>query len=219
MLIADCLKSIYKRFEKSADDPDITGEDYTIRMEYCNSAIDKWENESGIEWKELFGTLSQTLSNGVYNNNTGAGTLENFKRPAGSLYIGTDRYQYVRPERIEKEVDMFPTKKIYTVTGSRGQFSINVYPVVDGAFTLNYRKYATKYSTGTETEEIQMADPEFVIYDVLTALYLEDDNNTQASVCGQIATAKMDSMRLANETDPFNNNNNFPDDDFTGFGN
>jgi hypothetical protein len=64
-----------------------------------------------------------------------------------------------------------------------------------------------------------MSDPSFIIHDVLSQLYLDDDNGTQASVEIQVAGAKMEAMKLNNEIDPFNNNNNFPtDDDFDGFG-
>lgn len=216
MLILDCLKSIYKRFEKSSDEPDTTSEDFIVRLEYCNASIEKWENELGIKWKELYGNLSGTLVNGVCNNQT---TLADFKEPAGFLKIGNDKYQYVRPEMVEKEQRNNASKKIYTVTGSKGSFSINVYPVVDGSFTLDYRKYATFYSTGEETTPIQMSDPSFIIHDVLAQLYLDDDNGTQANVEIQVAGAKMEAMKLNNEVDPFNNNNNFPsDDNFDGFG-
>lgn len=216
MLILDCIKSIYKRFEKSIDEPDVSSEDFLVRLEYCNASIEKWEDEQGIEWKELYGNLSGTLVNGICNNQT---TLADFKRPAGLLKIGEDKYTYVRPENVEREVRNNPSKKIYTVTGYKGAFSINVYPVVDGAFTLDYRKYATKFTTGEETTPIQMSDPSFIIHDVLAQLYLDDDNGTQANVEIQVASAKMDAMRLANETDPFNSNNGFPDDEnFDGFG-
>jgi len=211
------MKSVYRRFEKSSDTPDSTTEDFIIRLEYANAAIDKWENEQGIEWKELYGTISGAMVNGVFNNQT---TLNDFKRPAGYLRIGSDKYQYVRPENIEVEQRLRPTHQVYTVTGSDGSYSINVYPAVSDNFTLDYRKRATKYTLGTETTpEIQMSDPEFIINDVLAQLYLDDDNGTQANVSMQIATGKMEAMRLANETDPFNNNSNFPDDDFAGFGN
>jgi hypothetical protein len=215
MLVADLMKKIYKRFEKSSDDPDNTSEDYIVRLEYVNAEIEKWENEIGIEWKELFGTLSQTLVNGVYNNNTGVGTLENFKRPAGFLRIGEDKYEYVRPEQVEKEQRENPNKKIYTVTGSKGTYSINVYPAVSGAFTLDYRKLATTYSTGTETTEIEMSDPSFIIHGVLSQLYQDDNNNSQAGVEMQISNEKMSAMKTANEVVPWYNNNEVPSDNIS----
>ena len=217
MLIFDCIKSIYIRFDKSIDEPDITTEDFIVRMEYCNAAIEKWENEMGIEWKELSRTLSGTLVNGICNDNTT--TLADFKRPAGFLRIGSDKYQYVRPENVEKEQRLDELKKIYTVTGAKGTYSINVYPAISASFTVDYRKEADKFSTGEETTDIEMSDPSFIIHDVLSQLYLDDDNGTQASVESQIASAKSDAMRLANETDPFNNNNGLPEDEnFDGFG-
>jgi len=199
------MKKIYKRFEKSSDDPDNTSEDYIVRLEYVNAEIEKWESEQGIEWKELFGTISSTLTDGVCNNNSVA--LLNFKRPAGFLRVGEDKYEYVRPEQVEKEVRENSTKKIYTVTGAKGTYSINVYPVVSGAFTLDYRKLATTYSTGTETTEIEMSDPGFIIHGVLSQLYQDDNNNSQAGVEMQIANAKMNAMKIANETNPFYQDN------------
>lgn len=216
MLIEDLMEEIYLDFEKSTDAPDKTSEDYLVRLRYVRKAIDKWENEQGIEWKELYGTIIGTLTNGICNDNVT--TLVDFKRPAGFLKIGDDKYEYVRPERVESEQRMNENKKIYTVTGSKGTFSINVYPAVSDSFTLDYRKEATKFYTGNETTHIQMSDPSFIIHDVLGQLYLDDDNGSQANVEIQTASAKMDAMRLANEVQPFNNNYQ-PEDDFDGFGN
>ena len=217
MLISECLTKIYKRFEKSSDTPDPLTEDYVVRLEYVNASIDKWENELGVEWKELYKTLTGSLVNGVFNNTS---ALADFKKPAGKLYIGSDVYDYVRPERVAEETSLRPTRKIYTVTGSKGTYAIRVYPAVSADFVLDYKKRATKYTTGVEsTPEIEMSDPEFIIHDVLGQLYLDDDNGSQANVSTQIATAKMDAMKLANEVPPFNNNNDTPEDGFSGFGN
>ena len=210
MLISDLMNEIFYDFEKSVDTPDKTSEDYLVRLRYARKAIEKWENEIGIEWKELFGTISGTLTAGFYNDNSGTNTLENFKRPAGFLIVGTDKYEYVRPEQVEKEQRENASKKIYTVTGSKGTFSINVYPVVTGAFTLNYRKLATKFYTGNETTEIEMSDPTFIIHDVLAQLYADDVNNDQAWIEMQTATAKMEAMKLNNEIIPWYNNNEVP---------
>jgi hypothetical protein len=204
------MVDLYIDFEKSVDTPDKTSEDYLVRLRYVRKAIEKWEGEQGMEWKELFGTLTGTLTNGVCSDNTVA--LVDFKRPAGFLKIGTDKYEYVRPEQMEKEERENSTKKIYTITGSKGAYSVVVAPAVSGTFTLNYRKNATKFYTGSETTEIEMSDPTFILHDVLSQLYLDDDNTTQATVETQVASSKMDAMRLANETIPFYQNNNVPSD-------
>jgi len=57
-----------------------------------------------------------------------------------------------------------------------------------------------------------MSDPSFIIHDVLSQLYLDDDNTTQATVEMQVASAKIDAMRLANEIDPFYQGNEIPSD-------
>jgi hypothetical protein len=215
MLIADALKEIYKRFEKSIDEPDNDSEDYIVRLSYANKAIRQWENELGMNWKELYGTLSGTLVNGVCNDQT---TLATFKSPEGYLRIGSDRYTYVRPERVERETTLYPSKKVYTVTGSKGSKSINVYPAISADFYLDYKKYATTYVTGEETTEIEMSNPEFLISFVIAMLYLDDDNSAQAGVEMQSATGAMESMKLDNEKIPFFQEQ-VEDDNFQGFGN
>ena len=208
MNIEDLMVKIYKLFEKSSDTPDKTSEDYIVRLEYVNSAISDWANEEGIQWKELFGTITDTLTNGVFDLTT----ITDFKHPAGFVIIGGVPYEYVRPEEVEQSQRETPSKKIYTVTGSEGSYKLLVYPIVSGDFTLNYRKTPTTYSTGEETTPIQMSDPYYIIHAVIMQLYLDDDNTTQASVEQQIADNKMEAMKLANETVPFLQDDKIPDD-------
>ena len=199
MTITEVMASIYRRFEKSSDEPDTTSEDFIVRLDYVNRAIRQWENEMGMDWKELYRTLSGTLTSGVLTGST----IDALKSPSGFVRIGTDRYEYVRPERVEREVSLYPSKKIYTITGAKESKSINVYPVVSDDFYLDYQKYATIYSTGEETGEIEMSNPEFIIQFVCAQLYLDDANNTQAGVEMQGATDAMNSMKLNNEKLPF----------------
>jgi len=199
MTITEVMASIYRRFEKSSDEPDTTSEDFIVRLDYVNRAIRQWENEMGMDWKELYRTLSGTLTSGVLTGST----IDALKSPSGFVRIGTDRYEYVRPERVEREVSLYSSKKIYTITGAKEAKSINVYPVVSDDFYLDYQKYATIYSTGEETGEIEMSNPEFIIQFVCAQLYLDDANNTQAGVEMQGATDAMNSMKLNNEKLPF----------------
>lgn len=210
------MEEIYLDFEKSIDAPDKTSEDYLVRLRFVRKSIEKWANEMGVEWRELYGTITDTMTSGVFNDQN---VLSDFVRPAGFLRIGSDKYEYVRPEKVEEEQRLYPTKKIYTVTGSLGTFSINAYPSITGTFSLDYRKLPTLFYTGNETTHIQMSDPTFIIHEVLAQLYLDDDNSTQASVELQVASAKLDAMKLQNELKPFNHGNTYGDVEFQGFGN
>lgn len=215
MTILEAITEIYKMYEKSSEAVDPTSEDFIVRLSYANAAIDKWENEEGMDWKELYATISDTLdANGQFSNTV---TLANFKRPAHYLVIGTTNYGYVRPERWE--VESQGSRKVYTVTGSKGTHTIKVNPNPGAvAFTLGYRKTATKFSTGLEATQIEMSDPHFIVHDVLTLLYLDDRNNNQASYELQVAQAKMDAMKRVNETAPFYQPSQIDDDSFKGFG-
>ena len=208
MIIEDLMIKVYRMFEKSTDAPDKTSEDYLVRLAYVNSSIDEWENAIGMDWKELSGTISGTLVDGVFDLTT----ITDFKAPDGFVVIGTDTYEYKRPEVVEQEVRLDSNKKIYTVTGSEGSYSLRVYPAISDSFTLNYKKTAAKYSTGSETEPIQMSNPYYIIHRVMTNLYLDDDNTNQASVENQIAESILEAMKTANETVPSLQDSTFSED-------
>jgi len=207
MTILNALKEVYKIYEKADETPDVTSEDFKVRLAYANNSISKWENLEGIEWKELFGTIEDTLVDGEFE------TPSDFKRPAGSLWIDGAEYNYVRPERVKMEVENDDSKQIYTITGGK----IKVYPVISDDFTLDYRKKAVTYSIGNEETEIEMSDPYYLINDVVAQLYLDDDDTQLAGVFLQIATQKLEAMKLANETSPFYQEEE-SDNNFYGFG-
>lgn len=215
MTILEALTEVFTMYEKSADAPDTSSEDFVVRLAYANAAIDKWENEEGMDWKELYSTISNTLdANGEFDDTA---TLADFKRPAGYLMIGSTKYEYVRPERWE--VESQGSKKVYTVTGAKGTHIIKVNPNPGAvAFTLDYRKTATKYSTGLEATEVEMSDPYFIVHDVLTQLYLDDRNSNQVSYELQVAQNKMDAMKRINESAPFYQPTGVDDDTNIGFG-
>lgn len=215
MLILDALKEVYKIYEQASTAPDTTSDDFAIRMAYANNSISKWENEIGMDWRELYvpsytGTLDATGS---------ANMPANFKAPLSFLQIGNTKYSYVPPERFD-EMQFENRSYFFTVMGSVGSFVIKTQPAkANAAFSIDYKKYATTFVTGAETTPIDMSDPYFLINDVLAQIYEQDTNFNMVSIKMQTAGAKLDSMKLVNEKTPFNNPNSLPDDDFQGFGN
>ena len=210
--IQEALTSVYTIYEQSSDAPDTTSDDWKIRVAYANDSVGKWETEKGMDWKELYVTLSANLAaNGTY-------TLPDaFKRPVGNLIIGTDQYVYARPERYPE--DVLSGKRVYTITGKKKGFLLKTSPVPTSlAFTLDYKKYADTFTTGTEAGELEMSDESFLIHDVLMQIYLQDNNSALASVYMQLAAQDLDGMKLENERTTFNNPDTFPDDKFPGFG-
>lgn len=214
MTILEAITRVYKLYEKSVDAVDTDSEDFLVRLEYGNNSINKWEEEPGIEWSELYALLSKTLTAGVYATEA----ADKFARPLGYLIIGTDKYDYVRPEAVHLELLNNPSRKFFYVLGARGAKTINVNPAISGAFTVPYRKYATTFITGLEATEIEMSDPGFLVNDVLAQLYLDDDNTTEASVKNQTAQQKMEGMKLKNEIPPFWQSNAITNADTTAFG-
>lgn len=217
MLINEALEIIHKLYENNNDFPDSSSEDFIARLEKFNTAIDQWESKvrEGVLWKELF-TSAPVTAGGTGSDNAPA----DFLWPAGSIWIGGNEYSFVRPEKARQIINKYSAKKIFWITGGNGAYKINTYPAIGAGtiFDVDYYKKATKFSTGAESTEIEMSDPYFGIYWVLTSLYLDDENSTQADMNLNISNDKIKSMELSNESTPFYQDNALEDINEPGFG-
>lgn len=217
MTTDDALKRVHELYEKNTDYPTAGEEDYDSRLALLGASINKWASKlfEGTFWKELFDT-----HNGVTNTSSQGDAPSDWMYPGGSLWIGANEYKYVRPERATKTIKQDPSAKIYWITGATGAQKVNINPApgVGVSFVLDY--YHTPFipETGAETTELEMGDAYFAIYDVLTQLYLDDDNTTQADFNLNLANEKMAAMQLSNETTPFYQSNALEDVSDPGFG-
>ncbi len=214
MTIQEVLNQIHIKYEFNTDFFDMANEDQKVRLALVNDKINMWENENGILWRELYTTVSDTLdSNGSFN-------LTNFILPANRLEIGSDYYEYISPELLQEQQKFNSNAKVYTVTGGVSDKTLTVYPNPGPVgFSLRYYKKATTYLTGTETTELEMSDPYFVIYSVVAELYLDDGDTEKSSVAIQIATQKLEGMKSKNAAVPVFVDTKQPDYQFKGFGN
>ena len=210
----EVLSAVYVIYEQSSAAPDPTSDDFAIRLSYLNRGISKWENETGVDWKELF-VPQYSLSLDA----NGTVTLpSNFKKPASYLVVGSNRYYYVNPERFEEMV-LQQGQYYYTITGIKGAFLLKTTPAAASqTATLDYYKYAWQSIIGQEAQNIEMSNPEFLIHDVLGQIYLQDQNMLQAQVEIQVGAGLMDAMIVDNMTNVPNNPLQETDDDFQGFG-
>ncbi len=194
MTIDQAVKIVYALREKNNDYPDNSSEDYIAILQEINAAINLWEQEvhKGVLWRELYTTDTVTISSGQ------GSAPSDFLAPA-SLYNGSTEYVFTRPELAKTIRVNNPSQKIYWLTGSHGDYTINTPD--DCVFDIAYYKKATTYSTGTETQQLEMSDPYFAVNYALGDLYLDDDN-PQAQFKIDQANEKLEAMKIANENSP-----------------
>jgi hypothetical protein len=218
MLPNDALNIVHELYEQNKDYPDSSSEDFSARLAALNAAIDAWEGEvkKGTLWRELF-----TPYSGVTSTDSQADGPADFLAPGGYIWIGSNRYEFVRPEKARMIRNDEPTKKIYWVTGYKGNYKFNFSPAVGSgvAFETDYYRTATKFTTGLENTHLEMSDPYYAVYSMLSRLYFDDENDEQGTRHESTASNKLAAMGLANDTTPFYQSNLLDDLAEPGFGN
>lgn len=196
----DAIEYLNTLFEGDSTAPTSGEEDYEVWTSLLNTAINIWENEEGILWKELHTKLAsaadgtKTTSAGVYSY----ACPSDFNQPAsGFVWLGSGNqkkaYSVIPQEQVQLLENNSDDWCYFNLDGSPTlEFNPNL--TISGGDTIsyNYYKYANKLSTGTSTFE--MADPFFAIYYALSELK-KDEGDTSALT---IATQKLDAMKIKN---------------------
>lgn len=214
MTIDEVMKAIHVKYEHNTDYYDSSHEDYKTRLALVNEKINMWENEEGILWRELFTTVTDRFDdNGTYE-------ISDILMPANKILCNGVYYEYLSPELIQEQEKYDLGKNVFTITQEDGVKSLNVRPALaNEQFTFNYYRKATTYSTGSETEPLDMADPYFVVHSVAAELFLDDMDTEKAGVAVQIATQKLEGMKAKNAAVPVFVDTKQEDYTFNGFGN
>lgn len=182
---ADLQEAIHAIYESDADTPDSTDDDYTIRRSLINVAINRWENDKGIFWGELWtntgldgagGTLTVATSDSTYAAPT------NFRFPGGyvKIYNGSTlhkTYRVVKPEQAQTFSDS--AEYAYFTGSPSSGFTLNLNPAPSSTINgmtikYDYYKYASKMSATTNTPE--MSDPYYIVWSVVAELNKADNN-------------------------------------------
>src|SRR3989304_916010 len=191
------LNSLY---EADSTVPASTEEDYLVWTDLFNIAINLWENEEGVLWKELFVKLADAATGDktVTADDYSYTVPTDFKFPAsGYVWVGTAPNATAFRILKQEEIQLFEND-----TGNWCYFLMDTSPTLEfnpnceltTGYTISYMYYknATKLTTGTETFE--MSEPMFMIYYALAELKKEEgDLSAQA-----IASQKLEAMKTRN---------------------
>lgn len=206
----EILNTIHVIYEQDVTYPDITSEDYLIRLTYLNQAIYTWENEvySGTLWPELFVTSTLPFS---------TTTIADFIFPE-KLYVGSNEYEYILPYQAIEKINAKSSDKFYYVTGGANNKVINIYPTLtSGNYTISYYKQPTTYTALNIGNHIEMTNPNFAIQYVLSQLYASDGDQALSNSSMQMAQKYLDQMKIGVDTMPYGSESTIQDDT-VGFG-
>lgn len=174
-----------------------SGEDYDLRVGLINDAIQQWALVENVKWRELFkeqtGTTDGTASINCPSDFVSMGSL---------LKIGTNYYSMIKPDDVKIYQLQNPSGKWFYLTGSGGNFTINVNPTPDTGLSYSFFYYKTPTALSATTDKIEMSKPMYVVYFVLAKLYELDNRNDMVGLYEQKAYDVLSEMLVENESLP-----------------
>jgi hypothetical protein len=194
--LTDCVKHLNTLYNSSSTPPNAGEEDYLIWTDLINIAVDNWEGEEGMMWKELFKTLAAASDGDKVTTTTTSYALPtNFNFP-NSAYVwlgdGTNRTPY-KVIRIE-EVGLYPNDigKWCYFTTSTLEFNPNLSISAGQTISYNYYAHATAVSAGADV--LEMSSPMYAVYYALSELKKEEGDISAAA----LANGNMEAMKTQN---------------------
>lgn len=204
--IEEVLQEVHKKYAKNTEYPVPGDDDFTFRLTHANDGIGLHEGEvfEGVQWSELIDEFAGTGAG------TGVDDLaddflatyrrrdENGDHPA-ELYAGTITYYEVTPGQGMLAKRNGLGGNVFWIAGKK----LHTFPVITGSFTLPYLRKETRYEEGTEVTPIDMANPLFLVFYILSMMFLKDRNAMGFNANQQLALEEMRKMRLkANQDQP-----------------
>lgn len=197
--LADFISYVNSLYESDETAPTSGDEDYTVWTGLANMAINIWENEEGVLWKELFVKLDDAATGDKTTDATTSYTLPtDFRYPASSyvwIGAGTNRtaYKVIQPEEVQLYEDS-DDEWCYFQPGSTQtlEFNPNLTMSTGDTISYNYYKFATKLTGATDAFE--MSDPMFAVYYCVGELK-KDEGDASAL---DTATQKLEGMKTKN---------------------
>ena len=211
--LTDAISYINTLLELDSDPPASGDEDYTVWKNLINVAIDLWEHEEGILWKDLF----VQLTNATGGEKTTVAGQHAYDVPtdfkflnSGYVWVDDTPFPVIRIEDLQL-YDQNTTNWCY-FTKTHLNFNQNLTITAGGTIKYNYYKNATAVSTGTDTFE--MSDPMFVVYYTVAQLTKEEGNAESLSMASQ----KLEAMKVRNEAPAYYQDNSMLNPTGEGFG-
>ena len=205
---------LHQLYQGDTSTPASTEEDYEVRTKLLEVAINLWASERGVAWRELFYTASGTTSLG---STISLSSFTDYKYAAGYLRIKIDgtNWTYIPIYDVTK-AELYKNSannpQFAYITGNKKTgFTINLSFTVAASLSWELPYYKDPFIPSTGSNVIEMADPLFAVYYVLSKLHETDGEGDRATLAYQLANEKLGAMKLQNSKAPPWQDNAVPD--------
>lgn len=174
----DICKKVYRKYEGDTDYPEFAEDDMQLYFGHLVDAVDEWK-DLFPEKREQYAELSDA-SDGDKVTTPGVKTLiapTNFIRPATFIYVGTTKYDYVEPQKMELEKYINSQTNWFSIIGYPGAYKIILNPTPAAAVAVSYPYWKTITVPTDEDSVIEVSRPNYCVFYILRQLYLDDESN------------------------------------------
>lgn len=217
MTLSEFQSMVHQLYQGDTASPSSTDEDWEVRAKLLEVSINIWAAERGVQWRELWTIATGTTSLGTTISLAG---VTDFKFPGGFLKIKLDgiNWSYI-PIYEQAKADLYKNSTTGTpsfawITGNKKTgFTINLSFTVAAGLSWELSYYKDPFIPSVAANIIEMSDPMFAIYFVLSKLHENDGEGDRATLAFSIANEKLGAMRLANTKVPNYQDNAVEDHD------
>lgn len=195
----DAITYINSLYESDETAPSSGDEDYTVWLSLINIAVNLWESEEGVLWKELFVKLDTGQGGDTSTDGTNSYDCPTLFQFPASAYVwigsGTNKtaYKVIKQENLQLYENNSDRWCYFTADSTPTlEFNPNLTMSTGDTIHYNYYKYATKLTTGSSAFE--MSDPMFAVY--YTVGELKKDEGDSSGL--QVASQKLEGMKTKN---------------------
>lgn len=191
--------------DSSADAPGTNDSEFNRRLYLINRAERKWAKALNGRWPQLLQTPTNITTTAGQNYITLPSDFEfgNLVLAAdGEIKIGSIFYKLVNRDMKDVQYD---SAYICWITGNPSAgYRLNIQPTPQDVLTVNlvyYSNYLATTSGGTDqavlattTDITKVSDPDFLVFDVLSHLYKDDDEGNKGLDFERLAQDRLNQM-------------------------
>lgn len=196
---------IHSLYEGDADYPQEDDDDYVYRRTLINGAINRWQNDKGVLWNELFTDTIATPAGSTLTVSSGTtqyNTPSAFLFAGGYVKIDNTTLLVVKPEQSQH----YPQDPsiAYFLGNPKDGYKLVIPEAVaanhNGA-TIFYPFYKTASLVADKEDKLEMSDPFFAVHYVVADLYKQDNNSSQQNHHLIQAEERLSQMEIKNQMD------------------
>lgn len=216
MTLTEFQTELHYSYQGDTDVPTSDDAEWTHRLGLLKMAIREWASEKGITWAELWTTLAAAADG---DKTVVAATLDydcptNFDFAGGFVRTGSSGnwayWRVIKPEKADTYLNDAVLACYFTGNASDG-YTLHFLSQPTAGDTIDYPYYKQPTIPAGAGDVIEMSDPLFAIYHVLSKMHEVDGAGSRAIKALRQAGAKMDGMRTRNLMPAFLQDNMVPD--------